>query len=135
MFSKLNENWHLATECHNYTCELQYTVHTLVLLWKAMHFLYSYLRQACSSFSLLTIVYFFSQQCVHEVNGYFLSSYFQLFVYKSYIVSILFRSTTFLKRVKQVELFVWLNSDAVRMWEFLSKNLFEIGVKQIKVDT
>lgn len=43
--------------------------------------------------------------------------------------------TTFLKRVKQVELFVWLNSDAVRMWEFLSKNLFEIGVKQIKVDT
>ena len=65
----------------------------------------------------------------------FLSSYFQLFVYKSYIVSILFRSTTFLKRVKQVELFVWLNSDAGRMWEFLSKNLFEIGVKQIKVDT
>ena len=66
----------------------------------------------------------------------FPSSYFQLFVYKSYIVSILFRSsTTFLKRVKQVELFVWLNSDAGRMWEFLSKNLFEIGVKQIKVDT
>ena len=83
----MNENSHFATECQ---LHVRCTVHTL--LWKAMHFLYSYLRQACSSFSLLTIVYFFLSNAVHEVNDCFFSAYFQLFVYKSYIDRVIIRN-------------------------------------------